>query len=479
MNGMRYQPQGAAKLERGNPLLVGAQAVLVGGLPYNLASGQLLTLGGSGAATRAVPAGRADSFRRNCYKATELLPAIGTAPYVEYWIGYPNASKLAGNSNEPGFLTGSSNNSTGIAQAVWSKGPAGQSDSWGAVRSWTAINAAQEVLAPDQLVCLVVVRRPDRMEFWRDGNLVNSVLQSPTNHGASKFLVGAFIESSYWYANSDMIMAGRLLAEWSPEQVRSFSINPWQLIAATEDDDYVAAATASNYTLATQSAALAITAGQVGMRVSRQLRTEPASLVIAPGQVGLRASRKLTVALSALTLATSDVALLASRRLGVLPAAMAITGGQVVGRVSRRLPVAPAAMVMTGGQVSMLYAQKPEPGSYTLPVSAAAMTLTGGNVGMRVARRLRVTPAILALAAGAVRTLVGRRLMVSSAGLQLAGGPVTLSFSARGESFDISKIHPSRLVIFEGSGSRITPFEGSGSRITPFEGSGSRITRFE
>jgi len=55
--------------------------------------------------------------------------------------------------------------------------------------------------------------------------------------------------------------------------------------------------------------------------------------------------------------------------------------------------------------------------------------------------------------------------------------------------FDISKIHPSRIVVFEGSGSRVTPFEGSGSRVTihegsgsrltPFEGSGSRITRFQ
>jgi hypothetical protein len=34
---------------------------------------------------------------------------------------------------------------------------------------------------------------------------------------------------------------------------------------------------------------------------------------------------------------------------------------------------------------------------------------------------------------------------------------------------DISRIHPSRIVVFEGSGSRVTPFEGSGSRVTRFE----------
>ena len=258
----------------------------------------------------------------------------------------------------------------------------------------------------------------------------------------------------------------------------SLSANPWQIFAKPDEEpDTVAAA--NSYTLNVGGAQMLISGRQVGMRVSRQLRAEPASLAIAPGTVGMRASRKLTVAPIALTLATSDVALLASRRLGVLPAAMAVTGGQVVGRVSRRLPVAPAAMIITGGQVSMLYAPKPEAGSYTLPVSAAAMALTCGNVGMRVARRLRVTPASLALAAGAVRTLVGRHLMVSPAGLQLASGPVTLRFSAKGEPFDITKIHPSRIVIFEGSGSRVTPFEGSGSRVTPFDSTGTRKVRFE
>ncbi|MEG2899180.1 MAG: hypothetical protein RR983_02555, partial [Massilia sp.] len=68
---------------------------------------------------------------------------------------------------------------------------------------------------------------------------------------------------------------------------------------------------------------------------------------------------------------------------------------------------------------------------------------------------------------------------VSPAGLQLTGGTVTLRFSARGEPFDITKIHPSRVVIFEGSGSRVTPFEGSGSRVTPFGSTGNRTVRFE
>ncbi|MEG0041611.1 MAG: LamG-like jellyroll fold domain-containing protein [Massilia sp.] len=241
----------------------------------------------------------------------------------------------------------------------------------------------------------------------------------------------------------------------SPDEARDISSNPWQLFADVTDEEYPPAA------------------------ASYLLSVQPAAMTLAAGQVGMLASRRLSVVPAALTLATSDVALLALRRLGVLPAAMAITGGQVVGRVSRRLSVTPAAMAMTGRQVSMLYAPNPALGSYTLPVSAAAMTLTGGNVGMRVSRRLRVEPASLVLAGGAVRMLVGRRLMVSPAGLQLTGGTVTLRFSARGEPFDITKIHPSRVVIFEGSGSRVTPFEGSGSRVTPFGSTGNRTVRFE
>lgn len=42
-------------------------------------------------------------------------------------------------------------------------------------------------------------------------------------------------------------------------------------------------------------------------------------------------------------------------------------------------------------------------------------------------------------------------------------------------SLDISEINPSRVVVFEGSGSKVVVFEGSGSRVVVFEGSGNRI----
>lgn len=87
------------------------------------------------------------------------------------------------------------------------------------------------------------------------------------------------------------------------------------------------------------------------------------------------------------------------------------------------------------------------------------------------------------------KTLSGATL-AASASLAVRGAfssalasPILSAAAVTGESvrapFDISKIHPSRIVVFEGSGSRVTPFAGSGSRVTPFEGSGSRVTPFE
>ena len=71
---------------------------------------------------------------------------------------------------------------------------------------------------------------------------------------------------------------------------------------------------------------------------------------------------------------------------------------------------------------------------------------------------------------GALSSTLDDSILVAAAVLGAAPPPA---------EFDISKIHPSRRVVFEGSGSRVTIFEGSGSRVTPFDGSGSRVTPFE
>ena len=463
MNGMRYQPQGAARLDLGNPLTRGISDVWIASAGATLAKNFPAGRSGTNATPETVIAGfglagqciRGDGVTAGAgFKIAEtgndILPTTDTTWFI---VRRCRDTVVRNTFMHYGYEASASNRCLLGA-------PEGENITWDYGNATAGSGRLQAPYVKDTLLetLVVVAGQVKGREIWRRGvKLAGNPAAKANRQSTSRpFGIGRIGGASVAMDDVETYMFGVANREWSDAEITQWSNNPWQILEDGSADDFIAA-TAASYLLSVQPAAMAITAGQVGMRVSRQLRAEPASLVIAPGPVGIRASRKLTVAPAALTLATSDVAL----------------------RASRRLSVVPAAMVMTGGQVAMLYAPNPELGSYTLPVSAAAMTLTGGNVGMRVSRRLRVETASLVLAGGAVRALVGRRLMVSPAGLQLTGGSVTLRFSARGEPFDISKIHPSRLVIFEGSGSRITPFEGSGSRITPFEGSGSRITRFE
>jgi len=455
MNGMRYQPQGSARLSQSAR---GVRLALNGATPGRPAFGPSAVQTGEASRASAI-FGMAQSFNgsnqaltvpldlRNTEAVTVIALVDGLGSSGAQQILWEFGADTVG--TRQGF--DAYVNSSGFLE-VWTGSSGTQREG-----NTYVLPAGQHVIA-----CTYDHTQPGQSQV---ALYVDGVLQTRTAVVATGVPRGAFLSSNLYIAARTAssswanVRIGALFVfdrALPSNEIFSISQNPWQPFADPDEDDYLAPQAAS-YTLNVQPAAMALTTSPVGMR----------------------ASRKLAVAPAALSLAASNVAMLASRRLAVLPAAMAVTGGQVVARVSRRLPVTPAAMVMTGGPVSMPYAPKPEAGSYSLPVSAAAMTITGGSVGMRVARRLRVEPASLVLAGRAVRMLVRRRLMVSPAGLQLAGGSVTLRFSARGEPFDISKIHPSRLVIFEGSGSRITPFEGSGSRITPFEGSGSRITRFE
>ena len=426
MQGMRYQPQGRARLAR-NALAAGLVFLTVDPLAPASISGHAQTQQGVGFIRSVIADGLATSAGSSQNTSgVVVLPgtvrdALVGKPITVAWVcdGLPYSSNTQSfychrNASTQAFLVGAASNNF----------------------QYSVSGFSDVFLSPAGMASAT------RFALTADGETVRAYANGNSAAAAATQLPGA---TAILPSILNRIGGARgvsanvaILAVWnralSPEEVAQWQANPWQVIAADEEDEYVAAAQ-SGYALNVGAAALSLAGGQVGMRVSRRLQVAPASMLVAPSPVGMRASR--------------------------------------------RLPVAPVALALTGGVVAMSYTAKQDPNSYTLPVSAAAMTLTGGNVGMRVSRRLRVEPASLVLAGGAVRTLVGRRLMVSPAGLQLAGGQVTLRFSARGEPFDITKIHPSRLVIFEGSGSRITPFEGTGSRITPFEGSGSRITRFE
>lgn len=86
----------------------------------------------------------------------------------------------------------------------------------------------------------------------------------------------------------------------------------------------------------------------------------PAALALTGGNVTMRVTRKIAAAPAVLTLAVGDVRLRAARRIGISPAALQATAGQVLLRVARCLPVAPAQLVMVGGTVTLRYSSEVE-----------------------------------------------------------------------------------------------------------------------
>lgn len=483
MAGMRYQPQGIARLDSGNPLARGISDVWVASTPATLVKKFLAIRTGSNLDQSGIAGfGVAGKFARGDgavlsagFQISDDANGLLNSGTTTWFI----VRRCRDTVVRPIYMHYGYDN--GANNRCLLGAPEDSSITWDFGNATAGSGRLQAPYTKDtQLETLVLVAGPVKgREIWRRGIKLagNPAAKAQRSADSASFGIGR-VGGNTASDDVETYMIGVSNREWSDAEIIQWCRNPWQILDDTSTDEFVSAVAAS-YLLSIEPAATVVGGGAIGMRIARRLRAEPASLAIAPGPIALRARRQMSVSPAALAIAGSGIALLSSRRLGVLPAAMAATGGQVVARVSRRLSVTPAAMGLTGGQVSMLYAQKPEPGSYTLPVSAAAMALTGGKVGMRIARRLRVEPASLLLVGGAVGILVRRRMMVSPAGLQLVGGSVTLRPSARGEPFDITKIHPSRIVIFEGSGSRVTPFEGSGSRVTSFGSTGTRKVRFE
>lgn len=259
------------------------------------------------------------------------------------------------------------------------------------------------------------------------------------------------------------------------DEVASLSRMPWQIYEDPEDEDDVGAAI-DERRLSVDSAALVVAGGQVGMRVSRRLRadsaalamvagstamlatrrlrTDSAGLAIAAGSVSVRAARRLAVQPVSLTMLAGPTRMLVSRWFGVQPAALAVAGQGVTMRANRRLPVAPADLMFTGGQVSVRYTPAPSPGAYILPVSAASTALATGGIGARVARRLEALPAVFAVAGGAVR----------------------MTYTGEQEDIDAFLVPARHTVVFEGS-RRVVTFEGA-QRVVAFEG-GKRVVSFE
>jgi hypothetical protein len=230
-------------LDKTSPYSRGALAIIGGNNWYNAAS-QLKLRNAGVLSPNATPLGVTFNFVKNGYIETEVLPAIGTQTFVEFWYGYPatdpNERYASGSSGQdPGFLTGSSANMCGIFQAAGSRYGAPQTQ-WGCVYNWNAASISSyslsnEVLPPGVLAVLVIVRRQTGTELWRNGRLVNFIAQSPISYPAQSLICGSFVEDvAYWSSSNNTLLAGRIIADWSPAQVQAFSANPFQLFQAQQ-----------------------------------------------------------------------------------------------------------------------------------------------------------------------------------------------------------------------------------------------------
>lgn len=234
---LTQQPQQFAPLDRSNRIAAGALAVVTPTLDINWATGKQLTRGGSGYGLMALGGYQTFNFRKNFYLETETLPAVGTSPYIIFWLGWPVAVGSQASSAEAAFVVGSSNNTLGLCTALGSNrsivnAPSGPNMWGGSNNTWASIYSAGDTPtlgtsgAP---VLLMMVRKSTGLEFWRNGVMTNSVAGSPTSVAAFKLEIGSFIASASWTSSSNTALAGLSVLQSDPTnaELAAFSANTW------------------------------------------------------------------------------------------------------------------------------------------------------------------------------------------------------------------------------------------------------------
>jgi hypothetical protein len=391
----RIQPQGAARLDRRNKFAANAQAILSAAHSLNLATNKPLTVAGTGYLKQGFPAGQALSFRKNFYVETELLPAIGTASFVEYWLGYPSADLYAkgSSSQDPGFLTGSSANMVGICGSIGSR--TGGGSNWGAVYNWNSnqINNTGEVLPPGQLALLVVVRRQSGMEFWRNGRLVSFIAQAPVSYPAQTLICGSFVEdSNYWTSSSDTVLAGRVLMPVEPtaDEIKQFMANVWQQFLAPHEDQVEATAGPVDMPVLPGAATLTFTgfAPSVVRGVTTSLQPGASMLGVigyAPSVTqGLTKTISPAPASVTVTGFAPSIDQTAARNTNPGPAALTITGySPTVARGANLIVAAgaPAALAITGYAPTVTQANNVTPHMYDATIMRLSAVRSVADLG--------------------------------------------------------------------------------------------------
>lgn len=431
MPGMRYQPQGLARLNAAHSLVASLQLAFIPGLG-DVSRKRTSTTSPSVGASR---------FGRS-------TPPLNTGPYPTFESPDIKTSGnfsvvIVGDFTSPISFTAPLfshyNGYGGWKFGITSGGVVGYTDFGVAdYAGMTVLNGMSGVVGMSYT--------PGRtVRVFTDGKFREAISVGSMNGGpGASFTVGNRVGGTDSGSASRVAMALYFDRALTDDEQRLLAVNPWSIFYSHDEDDDLAEAV-SSYLLSIAGGALSMAGGQTGLRVSRRLRAAPAALAVTAGPVAMRAARRLRVDPEALAVLAGPTRMLVSRRFGVQPASLAVAGQGVALRAGRRMQVAPMSLAIAGGPVAMQYSPALLPGAYTLPVSAAAMTLGGGNVGMRVSRRLSVAPVGLVLAVGAARLLTGRRLVVSPAALAQSASQVEIRMARR------MRVQPSQLVLAGGN----------------------------
>lgn len=440
---VRQQPQQGVPLDRSNKFAANALGIISAGVDINYATGKPLVRGGSGHAKGTLAAGRSWAHRKNFWVETESLPAIGTASFVEFWVGYPDMVNTGCplGSGEAGFVLGSSANQSGICQQVGSVRTnttgtgTGGTNTWGCVYNWNGtyrLYSSNDTLTSGVLTVLVVVRRQSGTEMWRNGVLVNFIAGAPVSIPAQTLIVGSFIEQTNWCSSADSLLAGRVLMPIEPTaaETQAFSANPWQIFKAPSS--FLAYPVLSNISGALlDPLGISGTASEVSLNTGANLNVVAASP--AAGSAMLATSTNMPVA-----------------------AATASSGDAVL---QTWMPTATTAMTPTAGAVVLTASSSWEAGS-TISTRAESSLSTACSI----------TAAVLAKAGGIASMTTAIDLAPTSAATASGNAIFTTSPGAQpGVGIDAGTVSASHTVTFPGCGGRTVVFDG-GSRAVEFEG---------
>lgn len=215
------QPQDLVPLDPSSSFLSGRPlVVLVGGNPNNLVTGKPLTVIGTDSKTvKSIGLAHANN---NTGEIGATIEALGTNDYVDFWFGHA----VWDTSKEAFYIIGDYTGSAGTgvfikhAQATNNVG----------IFNGVGLQNSGFLSVSGSRYCIVLVKNAGTLSLYIDGVLRTSVsAQSPAQSNWAIGNVG-LNQGATFRTPAETFLAGRIgYTSWSPQQVKSFSDNPWQI----------------------------------------------------------------------------------------------------------------------------------------------------------------------------------------------------------------------------------------------------------